>query len=176
MGRTICRKQGRIHHLNELAVLVGPTSRGRKGTAWRAVDNLARELDSQWLAERVKDGLQSGEAIVHAVRDPVIGIPRGRPKKGASAQTQVIDAGVSDKRLLLVEEEFGRLLIVAARSGNTISTTLRKCWDGNEWIHVEGKISPTTGAHISMIGHITLTELLECLREVENRNGFSNRV
>src|SRR5215813_7085332 len=41
-----------------------------------------------------------------------------------------------------------------------------------------GQISPekATGAHISMIGHVTLTELLECLREVENRNGFSNRV
>ena len=27
-----------------------------------------------------------------------------------------------------------------------------------------------------MIGHITLSELLECMREVENKNGFSNRV
>ena len=181
MGRTACRKQASTHHLNEFAVLVGPTSRGRKGTAWNAVHNLAREVDQQWLSERVKDGLQSGEAIIHAVRDPVIGIPKGgkgRPPKGVAPVLEVLDPGVADKRLLVLEEEFGRLLTVASRTGNTISSTFRKCWDGNEWLYVEGKISPekATGAHISMIGHVTLSELLECLREVENRNGFSNRV
>jgi hypothetical protein len=93
-------------------------------------------------------------------------------------QMAVLDPGVTDKRLLLLEEEFGRLLTVAARTGNTLSSTLRKAWDGNQWLHVEGKISPekATGAHVSMIGHVTLSELLQCLNEIENRNGFSNRV
>ena len=77
-----------------------------------------------------------------------------------------------------MEEEFGRLLTVASRPGNTLSSTLRKAWDGKKWLYTEGKISPekATGAHISMIGHITLPELLDCMREVENKNGFSNRV
>jgi hypothetical protein len=86
-------------------------------------------------------------------------------------QMAVLDPGVTDKRLLLVEEEFGRLLTVAARTGNTLSSTLRKAWDGNQWLHVEGKTSPekVTGAHVSMIGHVTLPELLQCLSEIEFR-------
>jgi hypothetical protein len=32
-----------------------------------------------------------------------------------------------------------------------------------------------TGAHISIIGHITKAELLQCLNEVEEFNGFANR-
>jgi hypothetical protein len=55
---------------------------------------------------------------------------------------------------------------------------LRKAWDAKKWLHTEGKISPekATDAHISMIGHVTIKELLDCLKEVENKNGFSNRV
>lgn len=181
IGRGPHRKQAGIHHLNEFTVLIGPTARGRKGTAWNAIQNLFIAVDEQWLSERIKDGLQSGEAVVHAVRDEIIGpVPMNKRKAGQAQglQTAVLDPGVSDKRLLLVEEEFGRLLTVAARTGNTLSSTLRKAWDGNRWLHVEGKISPekATGAHISMIGHVTLSELLQCLNEIENRNGFSNRI
>jgi hypothetical protein len=181
VGRGPCRKQAGIHYLNEFTVLIGPTARGRKGTAWNAIQNLLAAVQEQWLSERVKDGLQSGEAVVHVVRDKIIGpVPMRKRKAGQAqnAQMAVLDPGVTDKRLLLIEEEFGRLLTVAARKGNTLSSTLRKAWDGNQWLHVEGKISPekATGAHISMIGHVTLTELLQCLNEIENRNGFSNRV
>jgi hypothetical protein len=85
---------------------------------------------------------------------------------------------VSDKRLLIVEEEFGRILIVSARTGNTISPTLRYAWDAKQRLKNESKLNPeyATGAHISLIGHITLMELLECLAAVENKNGFSNRI
>ena len=67
---------------------------------------------------------------------------------------------------------------MASRQGNTLSSTLRKAWDAKQWLHTEGKISPekATGAHISMIGHVTIKDLLTCLSEVENKNGFSNRV
>jgi hypothetical protein len=129
----------------------------------------------------MRDGFQSGEAVVHSVRDALYGtIPVSKRKAGQAdkAEETVLDHGVSDKRLLIMEEEFGRLLTVASRPGNTLSSTLRKAWEGKKWLYTEGKISPekATGAHISMIGHITITELLECMREVENKNGFSNRV
>jgi hypothetical protein len=64
------------------------------------------------------------------------------------------------------------------RPGDTLSSTLRKAWDAKQWLHTEGKISPekATGAHISMIGHVTIRELLDCLSTIENKNGFSNRV
>lgn len=129
----------------------------------------------------MRDGFQSGEAVVHSVRDTLYGtIPVNKRKAGQAdkAEETVLDQGVLDKRLLIMEEEFGRLLTVASRPGNTLSSTLRKAWDGKKWLYTEGKISPekATGAHISMIGHITITELLDCIREVENKNGFSNRV
>jgi hypothetical protein len=45
-------------------------------------------------------------------------------------------------------------------------------------LHTKGKISPekTTGAHISLIGHVTKLELLKSIQEIENQNGFSNRI
>jgi hypothetical protein len=181
IGRGPHKKQAGAHHLNEFSVLVGETAIARKGTAWVAINNLLTSVDEDWLANRMRDGFQSGESIIHAVRDPQYGvIPINKRKAGEAdkAEKTLIDEGVSDKRLLIVEEEFARLLTVASRQGNTLSSTLRKAWDAKQWLHTEGKISPekATGAHISMIGHVTIKELLDCLTEIENKNGFSNRV
>jgi hypothetical protein len=181
IGRGPNRKQAGIHHLNEFTVLIGETAIARKGTSWAAIQNLLAVVSEDWLSSRMRDGFQSGEAVVHSVRDAIwdtTPINKRRAGQADKAEKVVLDQGVLDKRLLIVEEEFARLLTVASRPGNTLSSTLRKAWDAKQWLYVEGKISPekATAAHISMIGHITLPELLACLREVENRNGFSNRV
>jgi hypothetical protein len=181
IGRGPTRKQAGIHHLNEFAVLVGKTAKGRKGTAWDAAQNLLECVDPDWSLNRVSHGYQSGESIIHAVRDEILGpIPMHKRKAGQANKVQmaVLDPGVTDKRLLIVEEEFARLLTVSARTGNTLSATLRYAWDGKKRLKNEGKISPehATDAHICLIGHITLMELLQCLSAVENKNGFSNRI
>jgi hypothetical protein len=181
IGRGPHCKQASFHYLNEFAVMVGETAIARKGTAWAAINNLLHSVNEDWLANRLRDGFQSGEAIIHAVRDAQYGvIPINKRKAGEvnKAEKTLIDEGVTDKRLLIVEEEFARLLTVASRQGNTLSSTLRKAWDAKQWLHTEGKISPekATGAHISMIGHVTIRELLDCLSTIENKNGFSNRV
>jgi hypothetical protein len=181
IGRGPHRKQAGIHRLNEFVVLVGETAIARKGTSWNATQTLLSAINEEWLATRMRDGFQSGEAIVHSVRDTLYGtIPVNKRKAGKAdkAENTILDLGVDDKRLLIVEEEFARLLIVASRPGNTLSSTLRKAWDSKKWLYTEGKLAPekATNAHVSMIGHITLRELLDCMREVENKNGFSNRV
>jgi hypothetical protein len=170
MGRAVYYKQSVTHHLNEFVVLVGGTSIGRKGTALVAIKNLLKELDLHWLSNRVRDGFQSGEAIVHEIRDP----SSTRTRSGRV----VPDPGESDKRLQIIEEEFARVLVIGNRQQNTLSLTLRKAWDSPEWLHTSGKNSSeiATGPHISLIGHITPEELRKCLDEVENRNGFSNRI
>jgi hypothetical protein len=89
------RKQAATHYLNEFAVLVGKTSLGRKGTAWNANENLFEILDLDWLSNRVIDGFQSGESIIHEVRDPRL-IITGKGKTN--------DPGVTDKRLTMFEE------------------------------------------------------------------------
>jgi hypothetical protein len=169
VGRGPYKKQASTHHLNEFGVLVGETSFGRKGTAWDATEELFGVLDHAWLSDRVRDGFQSGEAIVHAVRDS---------RTVYTGKRASHDPGVADKRLQMMEDEFGRFLMIASRVGNTLSSMTRKAWDAKNWLYTEGKIAPekATGAHISMIGHITKSELLKCIQEVENQNGFSNRI
>ena len=90
-------------------------------------------LDPDWVSNRVIDGFQSGEAIVHEVRDPGVIVSR----KG-----KTIDPGVTDKRLQIFEEEFGRFLMVAGRQGNTLSEITRRAWDARKWLNTKGKISP----------------------------------
>lgn len=175
LGRGTCCKQAGRHHLNEFMVLVGDTAMGRKGTAWRAILNLLECVDHPW-SDRIRNGFQSGESIIHAVRDPRTHYTKPKSVLGTVRKTEI--PGVSDKRLLILEEEFARLLMVASRQGNIISTVARNAWDGAARLFVEGKLAPetATGAHISMIGHITIFELLDLLRKVENQNGFTNRM
>ncbi|MGC8541439.1 MAG: hypothetical protein ACP5QA_12540, partial [Phycisphaerae bacterium] len=83
--------------------------------------------------------------------------------------------GETDKRLLAFEPKFSRLLKVAARDGNTVSAMIRLAWDNGD-LHVLTR-TPTkaTGAHISIIGHITREELAAELTKTDAANGFGNR-
>src|SRR5262249_36068092 len=91
-------------------------------------------------------------------------------------QDVIVDEGVSDKRLLLIEGEFAQALKVMSREGNILSTVIRQAWDTGD-LHPLTKTNPitATGAHISIIGHITREELLRHLDETEKANGFANR-
>lgn len=137
---------------------------------------LARAVP-EWLGNRVRSGLSSGEGLIWAVRDP---IERSEPikEKGrvVAYQTVITDPGVDDKRLLLLEPEFARVLGVMTRSGNTLSPVVRQAWDRRNLDSLT-KNSPAraTGAHISVIGHITIEELQRELGDIEIANGFANR-
>ena len=61
---------GVAHHLNEYAVIVGDTSRARKGTSWAEVERFLESVDSGWVKERVTSGLSTGEGLIWHVRDP----------------------------------------------------------------------------------------------------------
>src|SRR3954470_10096348 len=88
----------------------------------------------------------------------------------------VHDEGVEDKRLLVMESEFASVLKMTRREGNTLSPVMRLGWDGGR-LQVLTKKDPmkATGAHISILGHITIAELLRYLTETESANGFANR-
>ena len=62
------------------------------------------------------------------------------------------------------------------REGNTLSTTLRDAWDTGT-LRTLTKNSPAvaTGAHISIIGHVTELVVRRYLGETEQGNGFGNR-
>lgn len=157
------------HHANLFAVMVGATAKGRKGTAYATPERLLTIADSVWAGNRILGGLASGEGLIHVVRDPV-----ERPnRKGEVIEA---DPGESDKRLLVVEEEFSQVLKVAGREGNTLSEVMRKAWDGKT-LRIMTRNSPSraTDPHVAILGHITKAELLRLLDSTDIANGVANR-
>jgi hypothetical protein len=147
-----------LHHPNQFLLLIGDSSRARKGSSLDHVTKLLCEVDPAF-ASRLTTGLSSGEGLVWKVRDP----------NGP-------DPGAQDKRLLVIEPEFASVLKSTSREISTLSPTLRSAWDGRP-LALLTRTAPAraTDAHISIIGHITATELRHHTTRVELANGFINR-
>lgn len=160
---------GRRHGLRFWPVLVGPTGKGRKGTSWGIVRPLLARIDGEWLSGCVAAGLTSGEWLIWRIRDRVA-------RQGADGAEEVVDPGVEDKRLFVIEEEFPAVLRVARRDGNTLSPTLRLAYDGDP-LATLAKNSPAraTEPHVTLLGHATVEELRTALPDGELANGFANR-
>src|SRR5205823_2415002 len=115
--------------------------------------------------KRITTGLSSGEGLIWAVRDPGGKDAHGEP-----------DAGVNEKRRIVLDGEFASTLKMLGRQGNTLSPVIRNAWDSGD-LRILTKNSPAqaSGAHISIIGHITREELRRELTATEQANGFANR-
>jgi hypothetical protein len=164
------------HFCNNNLVLVGSTSKGRKGSSLGKVRRAFLGLDESWEARR-PSGLASGEGLIWAVRDQIEKQEAIKDKGRITGyQTVIADEGVADKRLLVVEPEFAQVLKVAGRESNILSSVIRMAFDsGNLQSLAKNSPAKATGAHISIIGHITKTELLRQLSATECANGFANR-
>jgi hypothetical protein len=140
-------------------VLVGETSRARKGTARHNIRTIMANADRDWSETQVMGGLASGEGLIAAVADEDGDEPKA-----------------TDKRLLVVEPEFARLLRVAGREGSTLSPIVRDAWDSGD-LRVMTRTNPLCApdAHVSVLGHITVDELRARMRDTEAANGFANR-
>jgi hypothetical protein len=86
------------------------------------------------------------------------------------------DPGVSDKRLLAAEPEFGGTLKVLQREGNDLGAIMRQAWDGID-LRTLTRNSPlkATGAHVSILAHITKDELMRLMAQGDLYNGMANR-
>lgn len=164
------RVEGDEHHTNLFAVIVGRTSKGRKGTSWGRIREVFRGADSAWTTGREVSGLSSGEGLIWAVRDAIY------KYDAKNEREEMADPGASDKRLMVLESEFASPLRVLRRETNTLSPIIRSAWDTGT-LRILTKNSPVvaTDAHISIIGHITRDELLRHLGGTEMANGFANR-
>ena len=162
--------EGDEHHSNLFALIVGQSSKARKGTSWGRV----REIFSKAIDwPPVVDGLSSGEGLKYAVRDRVT---KEEPDSKGFAKQVEIDPGVTDKRLLIVESEFAQVLRQVSRAGNTLSATIRSAWDsGNLRTLTKNDPVTATRAHICIVGHITDDELRAELTATDSANGFANR-
>ena len=157
------------HHANLFALLVGKTSKARKGTSWDRVRSVFEEVEG-WKPH--VSGLSSGEGLKYHVRDELT----ASEEKAGMVVTKVVDPGVTDKRLLVTESEFCSVLRVVQRPGNTLSPTVREFWDsGNARNLTKNDPITATNAHVCIIGHITADELRLELTATDIANGFANR-
>ena len=151
------------------ALIVGATAKARKGTSAEVVRRVFEVADPDWTRNNIVSGISSGEGIIHQVRDPIYVMKKG--------EEELSDPGVSDKRVLFDEREFSGVLDNMQRPGNTVSRIIRDAWDCPELLGTATKHSPTraTEPHISIAGHMTLSELRRKLGGGEISNGFGNR-
>lgn len=150
---------GDHHHSNLYVMVVGETGKSRKGSGRSAAMLPVERADAAWAEKCQHHGVSTGEGIIHHVSDP-----------------KSDDAPPPDKRLLLVETEFARVLQAAARQGAILSMVLRQGWDGQP-LETLTKTSPerAVGAHLSLIAHVTPADLREYLADTDVLNGFLNR-
>ena len=131
-----------------------------------------------WQKNCVINGLSSGEGLIWEVHD-VIEETKPVREKGRHTgeyETFIANHGIEDKRRLVFEAEFANVLKVMSREGNTLSAIIRSAWDSGD-LNTIVKNSParSTGAHISIVGHITGDEIRRLLTQTESANGFANR-
>jgi hypothetical protein len=146
------RADGADHPGRLFAVIVGDTAKARKGTSWSQVRGVMHYADPDWTERHIDSGLSSGEGLIERA------------------------ASNDDRRLLIVESEFAKVLTVAGRDGNTLSAVLRDTWDtGDLRVMTRGNPITARGAHVSVLGHITREEVGLTIGGLQAANGFANR-
>ena len=156
------------HYCRLYTVLVGKSSRGRKGSSAGPINSVFDELLMDFGSIKTSGPLSSGEGLLWRIRDE-----SGEVDKDGNST----DPGVDDKRLIVQDGEFAAALRAMKRETNTLSAILRSAWD-------DGNISPLTktkpvkvsNGHIVFVSHITSDELSACLSETDALNGFANRI
>jgi hypothetical protein len=150
---------------NMYLLVVGDSSLGRKGTSYNLVKSVIEPELNDYLTQNVKSGLFSGQGLTFHLRDEI-----------KDAKGSIIDEGVKDKRLLVKEAEFASCLNAGKIDASILSTTLRDAYDSGNLSNLTKNSSlKATNPHVSIIGHITPTELSLKLSAVDIANGFANR-
>lgn len=170
----------RKHPARIFAVVVGESGKGRKGASLGPIQLLFRAIDPAWVQNGIKEGLSSGEGLIEAVRDEEtrtvpITEGKGKNKEIVGYETEIIAEGVTDKRVVILEEEFGRVLRTAKREGNTLSAIIRQLFDTGSVSVLTRTPLKATGAHVSILGQITPDELRKEIKYVDLVNGMANR-
>ncbi len=148
-----CMAGSTRHGLNLFVVLVGESSKARKGTSWRQISSLFTEADPGWVARRVTAARPTAYRILHALRDQ-------QPP--------------SDRRLFLLAEEFASVLHLLGHNSGQLSPLLRSAWDGGDlYAHNGTHLLCATNAHLSMVAYITPSELAHHLTRSEAHSGFA---
>lgn len=143
---------GGVHPARLHVVIVGRSAKARKGSSAFPVLQIFEDIDPDWTEHQIVGGFGSGEGVIST-------------------------AAEGDPRVLIREEEFGRVLAVAARQGSTISQLLRGAWDsGKLERRLAGSSQVVTGAHIALLAHVTVGEFLDKIASTDVSGGTVNRL
>jgi hypothetical protein len=150
-----CMVESTRHALNLFVILVGDSSKARKGTSWNLIANLFEGVDPLWLATCVNKARLTADGLLQALRD------QDPP---------------TERRLLALSEEFATVLYNVRRGNGHLSPLLRCAWDNGNLPTLDLHRSlRVTGAHFSLIAHVTQQELTRNFRHDQAHNGFANR-
>ena len=143
------------HFLEIFVGLIGPTARGRKGTADRNSQNIIDSINPAFALYR-HTGLTTGEGMIQTLLDN-------------------IEAGVP-RPAVFIEPEFSAVMQRKERKGNTLDQYIRQAWDDVP-LAVKTRNNPlrVDNAHISLLVHITPAELIRLLPVTDISSGFANR-
>ncbi|WP_210494865.1 DUF3987 domain-containing protein [Patulibacter sp. SYSU D01012] len=143
---------------------VGGTGSG-KGASERIASRLLRQALPAWSDEGIVGGLVSGEGLLAALG----GEPRDPDEDGPPLP-------VTGRSLLAIEPEFGRVMASSRRDGATLSHLVRELWDSDQAASMSRQRPlRVKGANLSLVGHITPTELQRVADSNAIENGFLNR-
>lgn len=164
---------GKPYYCNGSLFVVGPTATGKKGLSLSAAKAPFNPLIAGEFGDDVEfcnfknciaGGFQSGQAILsHFYKDKS-------------------EIGDVDKRLIITEQEAGAILKMSKVENSIMSQVMRNAFDGET---LEYRVSKIKGAgatlrfddiQVSMIGHITASELLQLLTTGADKTGELNRV
>jgi hypothetical protein len=156
------------HYCRLFCVLVGASSRGRKGSSLAPILSIFQEVSPNFMKIRTSGPLSSGEGLIYRIRDA---------SEEVDKEGDPLDPGVEDKRLVVLDGEFAAALRAMKRETNTLSAILRSAWDSGD-ISPLTKTNPVrvTNGHVCFVSHITTPELHACLSESDSVNGFANRI
>ncbi len=152
-------------------LLVGDSARARKGVSRGRAEQLLRLADPEWADEQIVEGMSTGEGLLERLRERV---PDEDDEE--DQDDELADLSVDDGRLLVVEPEYARVLRVIKRESNTLSAVLRSLWDrGTGGVLTRGHPIRVRGAHVSIVGHITVEEFRREMDMNDVYGGLLNR-
>jgi hypothetical protein len=145
-------------------LLVGPSGRGRKDTAANLIRTL---LEEAGIAPLVIAGANSAEALI---RDLHRLAPEDEPPTGGLFPRRVARAAV------VRETEFGRLLTLTQRQGETLSAVLRAGFDSTHLrtSRADGAVE-VLDVHLALVGHVPTEELQRLNLREHLASGLLNR-
>ncbi|MFI9651123.1 DUF3987 domain-containing protein [Guyparkeria halopsychrophila] len=162
---------------------VGRSMVAAKGESWALVKRIRRAVGEMMDSDHVPSADDEGAVVtpeLFAGRVHSGGLSTG---EGLAAQVhdgfttgKTEHAPIDDKRLLIIEAEFAKLLAQGKREGNTLSPIIRDLFDG-------GSIQPATKSasiwatepHVCVHGAITPFELRARMDATAAHNGLMNR-